>query len=197
MINFTKTVFVKSAAKASDFPTDELKHIVLAGRSNVGKSSAINSLVCRKNYARVSATPGKTVFINFFKVDESFWLVDLPGYGFAKTSESERKRFSSLIDEYFNTQKKKIASLYLLVDVRHKPTQDDVAMFEYAKATGINITVIANKTDKLKKNEQDAALQLVKETLLLEDTDTLIPFSAEKSFNRDLVISDMLKAVQK
>ena len=196
MITFTKTVFVKSAAKTSDFPRDELKHIVLAGRSNVGKSSAINSLVCRKNFARVSATPGKTVFVNFFKVDEAFWLVDLPGYGFAKTSEAERKRFSSLIDEYFKTQKNKIATLYLLVDARHKPTADDVAMLDYAKAEGIKTTVIASKSDKLKKNEIDPSLLLIKETLSFKSTDTIIPFSAEKNFNRDLFISDIIKAVQ-
>lgn len=193
---FTKAVFVKSAADESSFPKDDLKRMVFVGRSNVGKSSTINSIVGKKNFARVSSVPGKTVFVNLFKIDGKIWLVDLPGYGYSKTSKQERERYSALIDRYFELDRDNIARIYMIVDARHKPTADDVLMADWIKAYGLPATVIANKLDKLKKSEVVPNMERIRETLGFDGTVKLIPFSAEKHTNREMIYKDILEAVE-
>ena len=194
-MNINKTVFVKSVASKRDFPGDIKKQILFAGKSNVGKSSTINAIVGRKNFARVSAKPGKTVFVNLFDVDNTCWLVDLPGYGFSLTSEAERQRYSKLIDEYLVDQGCKAARIYIIVDARHQPTNNDCSMVEYARACNLPMTIIANKIDKLKPSQIQPSIDLIRETLELTDEDRIIPFSAEKGTNRGLVIDDIKRAV--
>ena len=194
-MNINKTVFVKSVASQRDFPKDLKKQILFAGKSNVGKSSTINALVGRKNFARVSAKPGKTVFVNLFDVDKSFWLVDLPGYGFSLTSDAERQRYSKLIDDYFADQSCKVARLYIIVDARHEPTNNDCNMVTYARECNLPMTIIANKIDKLKPSQIQPSIDLIRETLELTQEDLIIPFSAEKGTNKGLIIEDIKRAV--
>ncbi len=194
-MNINKTVFVKSVASQRDFPKDLKKQILFAGKSNVGKSSTINALVGRKNFARVSAKPGKTVFVNLFDVDKSFWLVDLPGYGFSLTSDAERQRYSKLIDDYFADQNSKVARLYIIVDARHEPTNNDCNMVTYARECNLPMTIIANKIDKLKPSQIQPSIDLIRETLELTQEDLIIPFSAEKGTNKGLIIEDIKRAV--
>lgn len=195
-MDFRKTVFVKSAAKASDFPRDMMPRVVFVGRSNVGKSSTINAVVGKKGFARVSAVPGKTVFVNLFQVDEKGWLIDLPGYGYSKTSKEERDRYSRLIEDYFAADQENITRIYMIVDARHKPTADDVTMVQWVRHYGCPLTVVANKLDKLKKSEVEPNLARIRETLMLSEEDVLIPFSAEKGTNCDLLKADIQNAIE-
>lgn len=195
-MDFRKTVFVKSAAKASDFPRDMMPRVVFVGRSNVGKSSTINAVVGKKGFARVSSVPGKTVFGNLFQVDEKGWLIDLPGYGYSKTSKEERDRYSRLIEDYFAADQENITRIYMIVDARHKPTADDVTMVQWVRHYGCPLTVVANKLDKLKKSEVEPNLARIRETLMLSEEDVLIPFSAEKGTNCDLLKADIQNAIE-
>ena len=195
-MDFRKTVFVKSAAYAKDFPRDMMPRVVFVGRSNVGKSSTINQVVGKKGFARVSSVPGKTVFVNLFKVDEKGWLIDLPGYGYSKTSKEERDRYSRLIEDYFAADQENITRIYMIVDARHKPTADDVTMVQWVRHYGCPLTVVANKMDKLKKSEVEPNLARIRETLMLSEEDMLIPFSAEKGTNCDLLKADIQKAIE-
>lgn len=185
MMNIHKAEFVKSAADAKDFIRDGRTQLVFAGRSNVGKSSVINRLLNRKNFARVGNTPGKTVHVNYFLVD-NVWLVDLPGYGYAKVGQAEKERWSRLMESYF--QSGLVAAGVLIVDVRHAPTADDRQMLEWFRQTGCPLTVVANKLDKLKKSEREACVKLVADTLELTEADVLIPFSAEDGTGRDALL---------
>ncbi len=195
-MDFRKTVFVKSAAKASDFPRDMMPRVVFVGRSNVGKSSTINAVVGKKGFARVSSVPGKTVFVNLFQVDEKGWLIDLPGYGYSKTSKEERDRYSRLIEDYFAADQENITRIYMIVDARHKPTADDVTMVQWVRHYGCPLTVVANKLDKLKKSEVEPNLASIRETLMLSEEDVLIPFSAEKGTNCNLLKADIQNAIE-
>ena len=178
-INFNKAEFVLSAVKKATFVRDGRPQVTFAGRSNVGKSSVINRLVNRKNFARVGATPGKTSQINYFLIDKQIYFTDLPGYGYAKVSKDERDRWGQLMEDYF--QEEGLISVgVLIVDARHKPTADDVTMCDWFKGTGCPMIVVANKLDKLKKSEIEPNLQRIWDTLELDEEDILIPFSAEK-----------------
>ena len=194
-MDFRNTVFVRSAAKRVDFPKDGRPRVIFAGRSNVGKSSTINCVVGKKGFARVSSVPGKTVFVNLFLLEDRGWLVDLPGYGYSKTSQKERERYSRLIEEYFAEDREYISRIYLIVDARHKPTADDVAMAKWVRYYAKPMTVVANKLDKLKKSEIEPNLARIRETLALTDADLLIPFSAEKGTNCDLLKNDIQKSI--
>ncbi len=185
-MNIHKAEFVKSAAAAKDFLRDGRTQIAFAGRSNVGKSSVINRLLNRKNFARVGNTPGKTVHVNYFLVD-NVWLVDLPGYGYAKVSQSEKDRWAGLMESYFRSGL--ISAGVLIVDARHAPTADDVTMLEWFRSTGCPMVVVANKLDKVKKSQRTACLDEVRTTLSLREADTLIPFSAEDGTGRDALLA--------
>ena len=183
-INFNKAEFILSAASPSQFIRDGRKQLAFAGRSNVGKSSVINRILNRKNLARVGASPGKTTQINYFLIDEKIYLVDLPGYGYAKVSKSERDRWGKLMENYF--QSSGLIDLgVLIVDARHKPTADDVRMAAYFKNAGRAFVVLANKLDKLKKSEIEPNLALIRETLDLDESEMLVPFSAEKGDGKE------------
>ena len=187
-INFNKVEFVLSAVKKSTFIRDNRPQVTFAGRSNVCKSSVINRLVNRKNFARVGATPGKTSQINYFLIDKQIYFTDLPGYGYAKVSKEERDRWGRLMENYFQ-EAGLITMGVLIVDARHKPTADDVTMCDWFKSTGCPMIVVANKLDKLKKKEIEPNLQLIRETLELDDTMPLVPFSAEKGDGKGEVLS--------
>lgn len=178
-INFNKVEFIRSAAGAGQFLRDGMPQLVFAGRSNVGKSSVINRLVNRKNFARVGAQPGKTSQINYFRIDGRLYLVDLPGYGYAKVSKEERERWGRLMESYFSGSDL-IDLGVLIVDARHKPTADDVTMCTWFRSRGCPMVVVANKLDKLKKSEVEPNLQRICDTLELTEQDVLVPFSAER-----------------
>ena len=182
-VNTQNAEFIRSAAKISDCPRDRLPQIAFAGRSNVGKSSVINRLVNRKNLAYVGASPGKTTQINYFRIDGKIYFTDLPGYGYAKVSKDERDRWGRLMENYF-AEEGLITLGVLIVDARHKPTADDVTMCDYFKSTQCPMVVVANKLDKLKKSEIEPNLALIRQTLTLDDSVQLIPFSAEKGIGK-------------
>lgn len=188
-MNFTKAEFIRSAADPKDFLRDGLPQMAFAGRSNVGKSSVINRLASRRNLAYVGATPGKTAQINYFKVDGKAWLVDLPGYGYAKVSRSEKERWSRLMEQYFQDEGDILTVGVLIVDARHKPTADDVIMHNWFRESGCPEIVAANKLDKLKAREVEPNLALIRQTLEMADDEPLVPFSAEKGTGREQLIA--------
>ena len=194
-VNLQKTEFILSAASPKDFLRDGLPQVAFAGRSNVGKSSVINRLLNRKNFARVGAAPGKTIHINYFKIDGAFYLVDLPGYGYAKVSKSERDRWGKLMETYFAHPELMTLGV-MIVDARHKPTADDCTMAQWFKDTGRPMVVVANKLDKLKKSEIQPNLDQIRLTLELEEDVPVIPFSAEKGDGRQDLLNVIFAAVQ-
>ncbi len=193
-LNLSNAEFIRSAVKAADFPRDRLPQIVFAGRSNVGKSSVINCLLRRKNLARVGSAPGKTTHINYFLIDKKFYLVDLPGYGYAKVSKAERDRWGKLIESWFADTELMTLGVQI-VDARHKPTADDCTMVQWFKSCGKPFAVVANKLDKLKKSEIEPNLARIRETLELDDTMPVIPFSAEKGEGRQSLLDLILNYV--
>ncbi len=186
-VNLQKAEFVLSAAAPKSFLQDGLPQVAFAGRSNVGKSSVINRLLNRKNFARVGAAPGKTTHINSFLIDERLYLVDLPGYGYAKVPRAEKERWGKLIEGWFaDTQLMTLG--VSIVDARHKPTADDRTMAEWFKQSGKPFVVVANKLDKLKKSEIEPNLALIRATLELGPEVEIIPFSAEKGEGRQRLL---------
>ena len=169
--------------------------MAFAGRSNVGKSSVINRLLNRKNFARVGAAPGKTTQINYFKIDNAFYLVDLPGYGYARVSKGERDRWGRLMEGYFADPELMTLGV-MIVDARHKPTADDCTMAQWYRGAGCPFLVVANKLDKLKMSEVEGNLQRIRETLELGEEDMVIPFSAEKGTGRDELLRAILSSVE-
>lgn len=193
-LNVNNAEFVKSAAEPKGFIKSPLPKIVFSGRSNVGKSSVINRLLNRKNLARVGQSPGKTAHINYFLIDGKAYFVDLPGYGYAKVSMSERERWGRLMDGFF-AEHDNITLGVMIVDSRHKPTADDVTMAQWFGSTGRPIVVVANKCDKLKSSEREPSLALIRETLGLETDIPLILFSAENGEGRDALMTQLLKYI--
>ena len=177
-MNLSNAEFTIGATAPKAFVRDGLPQIAFAGRSNVGKSSVINCLLNRKNFARVGAAPGKTSQVNYFIIDRQCYFVDLPGYGYAKVSKAERDRWGRLMEAYFASGL--ITRGVQIVDARHKPTADDVTMMNWFKSTGCPVVVVANKLDKLKKSEIEPNLQCIREVLELGEEHILLPFSAEK-----------------
>ena len=191
-MNLHNAEFIKSAAAPTGFIRDGRPGIAFAGKSNVGKSSVINSILNRKNFARVGASPGKTIHVNYFLIDKTAYFVDLPGYGYAKVSKDERDRWGRLMESFF-AEPQLISLGVMIVDSRHKPTADDVTMAEWFKSTGRPFVIVANKLDKLKKSEIEPNLALIRETLTLPEETRLIPFSAEKGTGKDELLSEILK----
>ena len=193
-LNVNRAEFIKSAASSAEFIHSSVPSVVFAGKSNVGKSSVINRLLNRKNFARVGAAPGKTVHVNYFFIDSKVYFVDLPGYGYAKVSQSEKERWGRLMEQFF-AEKDVITLGVMIVDSRHKPTADDVTMADWFKASGCRLVLVANKVDKLKKSELDPNLRLIRETLALDDSARLIPFSAEKGQGREALMAEIIKVL--
>ncbi len=191
-LNVNRAKFIRSAASSRQFIRTSMPTVAFAGKSNVGKSSVINRMLNRKNFARVGASPGKTVHVNYFFIDEKIYFVDLPGYGYAKVSQAERDRWGKLMEDFF--AEPSLMSLgVMIVDARHKPTADDVTMAEWFKNSGRPMVLVANKLDKLKKSEIEPNLQLIRETLALPDNVPLIPFSAEKGQGREALLAEIMK----
>ena len=188
VINFNQAEFRLSAVKPQSFVRDGRPQVTFAGRSNVGKSSVINRLLNRKNFARVGATPGKTSQINYFLIDKKIYFTDLPGYGYAKVSQAEKERWGKLMEAYF-AEEGLITLGVLIVDARHKPTADDVTMREWFRGADCPLIVVANKLDKLKKSEVAPNLAVIRQTLDLGEADLLIPFSAEKGTGKTELLS--------
>ncbi len=194
-MNFQNVEFLISAASPKDFPANRLPEIAFAGKSNVGKSSVINRLLQRKNFARVGDKPGKTIHVNYFTLDRKCYLVDLPGYGFAKVSQSEKERWGKLMEDYFAANR--ITLGILIVDYRHPPTNNDITMARWFLDSGCPFAVVANKMDKLKKSELEPNLKLIRQDLELPDTCPVISFSAEKGDGRDALVKLILDTVEK
>lgn len=186
MMQFQKAELVISAPDKKSWPDSNLPEIVLAGRSNVGKSSFINTMVGRKKLAYVGNSPGKTRLLNFFNIDDKYMFVDVPGYGYAKISKSQLIKFANMMEDYFSQREQK-KGLVLLVDARHKPTQDDIAMMEYARYYEIPVCVVATKIDKVKSSQKHKQLKLIRQTLQLNDDEKVFPFSSETRQGIDAV----------
>lgn len=193
-INLNRVGFVKSAASKSGFIRDGRPSIVFAGKSNVGKSSVINRLLNRKNFARVGSQPGKTIHVNYFDVDGKCYFVDLPGYGYAAVSKAERDRWGALMEAFF-AESGLITLGVHIVDARHKPTGDDVTMSEWFKSSGMPFVVVANKCDKLSKSAVEPNIALIRETLALPDETKIIAFSAEKGTGRGELLSEITAVI--
>ena len=193
-LNFQKAEFVRSAAAKDGFLRDGLPQFAFAGRSNVGKSSVINRLLGRTNLAYVGATPGKTTQVNYFLVDKRAYLVDLPGYGYAKVSRAEKERWGRLMESYFAAERIDLG--IFIVDARHAPTNNDITMARWFLDSGCPFVVVANKLDKLKKSEIEPNLQTIREDLELPESCPVIPFSAEKGNGRDELVKLILEAVE-
>ena len=194
-MNLQKVEFLISAASPKDFPKTRLPEIAFAGKSNVGKSSVINRLLQRKNFARVGEKPGKTIHVNYFTVDSKCYFVDLPGYGFAKVSAKEKERWSKLMEDYFAASRIDLG--VMIVDYRHPPTNNDITMASWFIQSGCPFVVVANKMDKLKKSELEPNLKTIREDLELPEGTPIIPFSAEKGNGREELIRMILSVVEK
>lgn len=183
------------AATLKQYPDEELPEIAFAGRSNVGKSSFINTVINRKNLARTSSKPGKTRTVNFYNVNGEFRLVDLPGYGFAHVSKSEKDNWAKIIETYLNNRSNLYETI-LVVDIRHKPSVQDIQMYKWIMSFGFTGFVIANKADKISKNKYQAQVKQIMKALDIKDKDLIIPFSSENRINIDLAreqIDNILK----
>ena len=186
-MNIHNVQFEISAVSEKQYPKRKLTEIAMVGRSNVGKSSLINKVLNRKNFARVSSKPGKTATINFYNLDNSLYLVDLPGYGYAKVSKQEKEKWGSMIQHYLDVREE-LKHIFLLVDARHAPSADDQMMLEWIRYFNKPFTVIATKADKLKPSQREAAFDLIAETLDIEQEE-LITFSAENGEGKEKVLA--------
>ena len=193
-MNFHNVEFLISAARPSDFPSNRLPEIAFAGKSNVGKSSVINRILNRKNFARVGDKPGKTIHVNYFTIDKTCYFVDLPGYGYAKVSQAEKDRWGKLMEDYFAAGRIDLG--VLIVDARHAPTNNDITMARWFLDCECPFVVVANKLDKLKKSEIEPNLLTIREDLELPEDCPVIPFSAEKGTGKEDLIRHILNAAQ-
>ena len=193
-MNFNNVEFLISAASAKDFPANRLPEIAFAGKSNVGKSSVINRILQRKNFARVGEKPGKTIHVNYFTIDNTCYFVDLPGYGYAKVSQKEKERWGRLMESYFAAGRIDLG--VMIVDARHSPTANDIVMANWFIESGCPFVVVANKLDKLKKSELIPNMERIREVLELPEDCLIVPFSAEKGTGREDLIHHILEAVK-
>lgn len=187
-INPNNVEILISAVKPEQYPDTGLQEVALAGRSNVGKSSFINTMIGRKSMARISSKPGKTQTLNFFNIDNKLVFVDVPGYGYAKVSKSERERWGKMIETYITTRET-LAAVIQLVDIRHKPSEDDCLMYDFLKHYEIPTIIIATKEDKIPKGKIQKHLKIIKQTLEMDPEDTLISYSALSNEKNALIFN--------
>lgn len=186
--------FVTSAVRRSQYPEDRKPEFLLVGRSNVGKSSFINTLINRKNLARISSIPGKTQTLNFYLINDLFYLVDVPGYGFARVSKSLKNKFGLIIEDYLK-ERDNLRMVFMLIDFRHKPTQDDVIMYDYLKYYNIPVTIVATKSDKVSRNAYEKNKKIIRYTLKMVDGDDLILFSTVSKVGKQEVHGKILELI--
>lgn len=182
------------AVRRSQYPEDKKAEFLLVGRSNVGKSSFINSIIERRNYARTSSKPGKTQTLNFYNVNNDFYLVDVPGYGYASVSKERQQKFGMMIEEYL-TNRENLKEVFLLIDFRHKPTNDDLLMYNFLKYYDLSVTIILTKVDKIGRTLREKQLQLIKDTLNIKEEDKYILFSSTTKLGKNDVTSIIDKIV--
>ncbi len=183
-----------SAVRQSQYPTDNKPEFLLVGRSNVGKSSFINSIIERKNYARISSKPGKTQTLNFYNVNDDFYLVDVPGYGFANVSKERQQKFGMMIEEYL-ANRENLKEVFLLIDFRHKPTNDDLLMYNFLKYHDLSVTIVATKVDKIGKTLREKQVKLIEDTLNINEEDKFILFSSTTKLGKNEIINIIDKIV--
>lgn len=186
--------FLISAVSSSQYPEGDLPEIAFAGRSNVGKSSLINSMLNRKKLVKVSSNPGKTRTINFFSINDELIFVDLPGYGYAAVSKAEKQKWGTMIEEYL-IKREKLKSVVLLVDIRHKPTSDDKMMYDFIKHYKGKAIIVATKRDKISNNELPKNLKIIRETLETDKSDILIPYSSETHSGREELWEEIMRSI--
>ena len=174
------------AVRTSQYPTDMKDEFLLVGKSNVGKSSFINTILARKNFARTSSKPGKTQTLNFYLVNNRFYLVDVPGYGYANVSKSTQKKFGLMIEEYL-TKRDNLRMVFMLIDFRHKPGENDILMYDYLKYYNLPVCLIATKYDNVKSSQKDKQEKLIRETLNIKEEDSLVLFSSITKKGREEV----------
>jgi GTP-binding protein len=184
-----------SAVRRSQYPTDNKKEFLLVGRSNVGKSSFINTIINRKNYARTSARPGKTQTLNFYLVNNDFYLVDVPGYGYAAVNKKQQQKFGMMIEEYLE-KRDELKHVFMLVDFRHKPTEDDLLMYNFLKYHELPVTIVATKADKVSKNQQPKHQKIILDELDLVIGDNLVLFSSISKQGRDEILDKIERTIQ-
>lgn len=189
-MNFDKIELTNVAVRTTQYPTDNKPEFLIVGRSNVGKSSFINTLVNRKNLARTSAKPGKTQTLNFYNIDSLCYLVDVPGYGYAQVSNKKQEKFGLMIEEYI-MNRPNLKHVFLLVDYRHKPTDNDLIMYDFLKYYNLPVTVVCTKYDKIKKSQKEKQNKLIESTIDLALGDEIIYFSKITKVGRDKIIKVM------
>lgn len=193
-MNLHNVEFLISAAAPKDFPKDRLPEIAFAGKSNVGKSSVINRILNRKNFARVGEKPGKTIHVNYFTIDKQCYFVDLPGYGYAQVSQKEKERWGKLMEDYFAAGRIDLG--VMIVDHRHAPTNNDITMARWFIDSGCPFVVVANKLDKVKKSQVQSTLETIRQDLELPEGCPIISFSAEKGNGKDALVRLILDTVK-
>lgn len=189
-MNFDKIELTSVAVRTTQYPTDNKPEFLIVGRSNVGKSSFINTLVNRKNLARTSAKPGKTQTLNFYNIDDLCYLVDVPGYGYAAVSNKKQEKFGLMIEEYI-MNRPNLKHVFLLVDYRHKPTDNDLIMYDFLKYYNLPVTIVCTKYDKIKKSQKEKQNKLIENTIDLALGDEIIYFSKITKVGRDKIIKVM------
>ena len=177
-----------SAVRRSQYPDDDMPEFLMIGRSNVGKSSFVNTLVNRKNIARTSARPGKTQTLNFYNVNDTFYLVDVPGYGYAAVNKEQQKKFGMMIEEYIKSRHE-LKRVFLLVDFRHKPTEDDLLMYNYLKYYNVPVTIVATKVDKVGSSKKDKNYKVLVDTMNLVVGDDIVLFSSVSKLGREEILT--------
>ncbi|RDY24448.1 YihA family ribosome biogenesis GTP-binding protein [Romboutsia maritimum] len=182
---------ITSAVNKSQYPVDGIPEIALVGRSNVGKSSTVNTLLNRRNFARTSQTPGKTRTINFYLINKEFYFVDLPGYGYAKISKSEKEKWGGIMERYLQ-DREELCAIFLLVDIRHEPTADDKLMYEWIKHFGYNCVVIATKADKISRGQYQKHISIIRKKLQMEKEEKVIPISSLKKTGVEEVWNEII-----
>ena len=193
-MNINKVELTISAVRKSQYPQDERPEFLLVGRSNVGKSSFINTLINRKNFARTSSKPGKTQTLNFYSINDEFYIVDAPGYGFANVSKSLKNKFGLIMEDYLEAREY-LKNVFMLIDFRHKPTKDDLMMYTYLRHYNIPVTIVATKVDKISKNKIDKYKKVLKETLNINDDNSIILFSTITKMGKNEVLEKILSSI--